>query len=562
MSKHMIIDGKKVEFEQEKNILEVVRKAGIELPTFCYYSDLSVYGACRMCVVEDERGSVTASCSTQPRDGMEIKTNTTKLRKYRKMILELLLASHCQDCTTCEKTGKCHLQEFAHRFGIKDVRFPNHQRESIRDDSSPSIVRDNSKCILCGDCVRMCNEIQHVGAIDFARRGAEAEVMTAFNRPIAETECVNCGQCAAVCPTGAISIKNDIGKVWKAIDDKHVRVVAQVAPAVRVALGEEFGMESGTNVIGKTFAALRIMGFDEVYDTSFSADLTIMEETKEFLERMEKGNLPLFTSCCPAWIRYAQTKHPELLKHISTAKSPMQMFGSVMKAYFKEKDEQEQKRTVTVAIMPCTAKKYEASRGEFVRNGETDTDYVLTTQELSVMIKEHGIRFKTLEAESPDTPFAIYSGAGVIFGVTGGVTEAVIRRVAGDRSAKGLQDIEFIGVRGLQGVKVFDLPLGEKKLRIGVVNGLGNAEALIEKMQKQEIHLDFVEVMACPGGCIAGGGQPYGSHNKKNRRAGGLYQTDREQAVRASDQNPLMDVLYAGILKNREHELLHVHYKK
>lgn len=561
MSKYMMIDGKRVEFDQEKNILEVVRKSGIELPTFCYYSDLSVYGACRMCVVEDERGSITASCSTPPKDGMEIKTNTTKLRNYRRMILELLLAAHCQDCTTCEKTGKCHLQEFAHRYGVKRVRFPNSAKEKSVDKSSKSITRDNSKCILCGDCVRMCNEVQNVGAIDFAGRGSKVEVMPAFNRPIAETECVNCGQCAATCPTGAIAIKNDIGPVWDAIDDKQIRVVAQIAPAVRVALGEEFGLVSGTNVIGKIYAALRTMGFDEVYDTSFSADLTIMEETEEFMERLEAGRLPLFTSCCPAWVRYAETKHPELMSNISTAKSPMQMFGAVMKEHFKKRDAKEGKRTVTVAIMPCTAKKSEAARAEFVHNEVPDTDFVLTTHELSVMIKEYGIQFKSVPAESPDTPFAIHSGAGVIFGVTGGVTEAVIRKVVKDKSSKTLLDIEFLGVRGLEGVKEFTLPLSDRSLRIGVVSGLGNAEKLIQKIQNKEEHFDFVEVMACPGGCIAGGGQPYGTHNKKRRRAGGLYQADREQAVRCSDQNPLMDILYNGILKNREHELLHVEYK-
>lgn len=564
MSKYMIIDGNRVEFDDEKNILTLVRKAGIDLPTFCYYSDLSIYGACRMCVVEDEWGGILASCSTPPRDKMIVKTNTPKLHQHRKMILELLLAAHCRDCTVCEKNGKCRLQELAHRFGLKDIRFKNTSEEAPLDTSSKAIVREPSKCILCGDCVRMCNEIQNVGAIDFAHRGAKMVVTPAFGRDLADTNCVNCGQCAAVCPTGAIIVKSNLKDVWKALYDDSKRVVVQVAPAVRVALGEEFGLSAGENVMGKIVAALRRLGFDEIYDTSVSADLTVMEESKEFVKKLESGDTtyPLFTSCCPAWVSYAQTKHPELTKYVSSCKSPMEMFGTVIKEHFKSRDVMDNKTTISVAVMPCTAKKAEAAREEFTRNDIPDVDYVITTTELVKMIKEIGIQFNELESEATDMPFSLYSGAGVIFGVTGGVTEAVIRRVVEDKSQQVLKDIEFLGVRGLEGVKVCELPMGENVLKIGIVSGLGNAERLIEKIENGEEHFDFVEVMACPGGCISGAGQPFSHQPEKQQRAKGIYKADKVSQIKRSEENPLMMALYDGMLKHRTHELLHVEYRR
>ena len=563
MSKYMIIDGNRVEFDTEPNILTLVRKAGIDLPTFCYYSDLSIYGACRMCVVEDEWGDIIASCSTPPKDKMEVKTNTPKLHQHRKMILELLLAAHCRDCTVCDKNGKCRLQELAHRFGIQTVRFKNNTEEMELDTSSSSIIRDPGKCILCGDCVRMCNEVQNVGAIDFAHRGAKMVVSPAFNRKIADTNCVNCGQCAAVCPTGAITVKSDLKAVWKAIYNPKKRVVVQIAPAVRVALGEEFGLNAGEDVIGKIVAALRRLGFDAIFDTSIGADLTIMEESKELLKKLEQGDCeyPLFTSCCPGWIRYAETKHGELLPFISTCKSPMQMFGTVIKEHFKGLDETEDMETISVAVMPCTAKKYEAARDEFKRNGVPDVDYVLTTTEVVKMIKEIGIQFNELDPEAPDMPFSLYSGAGVIFGVTGGVTEAAVRRVVADKSPKALKDIEFLGLRGMEGVKVCELSLEDKTLRIAVVSGLANAESLIEKIISKEEHFDFVEVMACPGGCIAGAGQPFSHKPEKEERAKGMYRADKVSQIKRSEENPVMMSLYNGLLKHRSHDLLHVHYK-
>ena len=380
-AKYMIIDGLRAEFTDEKNILQVIRKVGIHIPTFCYYTDLSIYGACRMCVVEDERGNIIASCSTPPKDKMRIRTNTPKLHHHRKMILELLLASHCRDCTICEKNQKCQLQALARRFGLYRVRFQDTRPQYEIDDSSPAIIRDMNKCILCGDCVRMCNEIQHVGAIDFVHRGSNMLVSPAFNRKLSQTECVNCGQCAAVCPTGAISIKKSHAKVWQAIFDPKKRVIAQVAPAVRVALGEEFGMKPGENSIYKIYTALHMIGFDLAFDTSVSADITIVEETNELAEILSKNEerkYPLFTSCCPAWIKYVENKHPELLPYISTSKSPMQMFGAVLKEYYKPSDEECGLETFNVAIMPCTAKKMEAEREEFIRNGNPDIDAVLT----------------------------------------------------------------------------------------------------------------------------------------------------------------------------------------
>ena len=563
MAKYMIIDGLRAEFTDEKNILQVIRKVGINIPVFCYSSELSIFGACRMCVVEDERGNIIASCSTPPKDGMKIRTNTPKLHHHRKMILELLLASHCRDCSTCEKNMKCQLQALARRFGLYEVRFNNYRPEYEIDDSSPAVVRDMNKCILCGDCVRMCNEIQGVGAIDFVHRGSNMQVSPAFGRKLAETNCVNCGQCAAVCPTGAITVKKSHGKVWNAIFDPKKRVIAQVAPAVRVALGEEFGMKPGDNSIYKIYTALHMIGFDLAFDTSVSADMTIIEETNELaaiLASNEERKYPLFTSCCPAWIKYCETRHPELLPYISTSKSPMQMFGAVLKEYYKPSDEECGLETFNVAIMPCTAKKMEAEREEFVRNGKPDIDAVLTTKELAKMIRELGIQFNEIEPSAPDQPFSIRSGAGVIFGASGGVTEAALRRVA-ERSNTALTEIRYSGVRGLEGIKTFSAMIGEKEVHVAVVSGLANAEALIKLIESGEEHFDFVEVMACPTGCIGGAGQPEGFLSDKEARAAGLYTADKSALVKRSDENPVVQQLYeTGMLKDRAHELLHVHY--
>ena len=556
---YMTIDGRKVEFTDEPNVLSVIRNADIDIPTLCYHSELSVYGACRLCTVEDERGKTFASCSEPPRDGMVIYTNTPRLMKYRKMILELLLAAHCRDCTTCIKSGECQLQALAHRMGVTTVRFENTKEQYPLDFSSPSIVRDPNKCILCGDCVRMCDNVQSVNAIDFAYRGTKALVTPAFNKKIAETDCVNCGQCRVVCPTGAISINTNIEVIWDLLADKNTKVIAQIAPAVRVAVGDQFGLPRGENVMGKLVNVLHRLGFDEVYDTSYGADLTVIEESEELLERLASGeNLPLFTSCCPAWVKFCENRYPDLAKNLSTCRSPQQMFGAVIREYYKDPEKNGGKRIVSVSIMPCTAKKEEILRPESSTNGKQDIDYVLTTTELITMIRKSGIRFENLEIEASDMPFGIGSGAGVIFGVTGGVTEAVLRRLREGHNRVEMDKIKFSGVRGEEGLKEVEFDYNGRTIHAAVVSGLGNADALMKKIQKGEVHYDFVEVMACRRGCIMGGGQPTRAGDRtKFLRAKGLYNADNTTIIKKSDENPLVLELYNGLLKGKEHHLLH-----
>ncbi|MDD3403201.1 MAG: [FeFe] hydrogenase, group A [Hespellia sp.] len=555
---YMIINNRRYEFTDEKNVLSVIRKAGIDLPTFCYHSELSTYGACRMCVVEDERGKVFASCSETPRDGMKIYTNTPRLQHHRKMILELLLAAHCRDCTTCRKNGVCTLQKLALQLGIHEIRFENNKPMLPLDTSSDCIVRDPNKCILCGDCVRTCDEIQGIGILDFAFRGSKMQVTPAFNKNLSETDCVGCGQCRVVCPTGAITIQENVTQVWNLLADKNVRVVAEIAPAVRVAIGDKFNIPKGENTIGKLVAALRRIGFDEIYDTNFGADLTVMEESKELVERIESGeNLPLFTSCCPGWVKFCENKYPDLAGHISTCRSPQQMFGAVLKEEARENRE-DTRKTVLVSIMPCTAKKGEIKRPEHFTDGEQDVDYVLTTNEVTRMIKEEGIDLKMVEPEAMDMPFGISSGAGAIFGVTGGVTEAVLRRLLNSNKADVLQDISFTGIRGAEGIKEASVMLGEREVKIAVVNGLANAGRVMDRIRAGKADYDFVEVMACKRGCIAGGGQPVpiGPRTKK-ARMDGIYKVDRTAQIKLSNENPIIMTLYDGLLKGREHKLLH-----
>ncbi len=556
------IDGRKVEFTDEKNLLTVIRKAGIDIPTLCYHSELSTFGACRLCTVEDDRGRTFASCSEEPRDGMVIYTNTGKLKKYRKLIIELLLASHCRDCTTCVKSGDCNLQTLAHRFGVTSVRYSNYREQKPLDFSSPSIVRDPNKCILCGNCVRVCNELQGVGALDFAFRGSEAMVMPAFDKEIAATDCVNCGQCQIFCPTGAISIRHNREAVWEALADPDVRVVAQVAPAVRVAVGSAFGLPKGKSVMGKIVNVLHRIGFDEVYDTTFSADMTIMEESAEFLNRLKTGEkLPLLTSCCPAWVKFVGDQFPEYKEHVSTCRSPQGMMSAVTKEWFRDPaNNPEGKKTVMVSFMPCTAKKMEAKRPNSFTHGEQDTDYVITTTELIDMIRMTGIEFAELEPESSDIPFGFGSGGGVIFGVTGGVTEAVIRRLVPGHDKETLEAIAECGVRDGGFIREFSIPYEGIDLNICVVSGLANARAVMEQVKSGEKNYHLIEVMACRRGCIMGGGQPrLAGDRTKAARTEGIYRADNVAVIKKSDENPMIMSLYEGFLKGKEHELLHNH---
>ena len=555
----MTIDGQSIEFTDEPNVLSVIRKAGIDIPTLCYHSELSIYGACRLCTVENDRGKTFASCSEKPKDGMVIYTNTPRLMRYRKLILELLLAAHCRDCTTCIKSGECHLQELAHRMGVHEIRFENVREQQPIDTSSHAIIRDPNKCILCGDCVRMCDNVQNINAIDFAYRGTDAQVMPAFNKKIAETDCVGCGQCRVVCPTGAISIHTNIDVVWEALADKNTKVIAQIAPAVRVAIGDHFGYAKGENVMGKLVGVLHRLGFEEVYDTSYGADLTVVEESKEFIERFTSGQkMPLFTSCCPAWVKYCETKYPEFVPNLSTCRSPQQMFGAVVREYYKDPEKNEGKKIVSVSIMPCTAKKEEILRPESFTNGKQDVDYVLTTTEVVRMIRKSGIVFDKVEIEAADVPFGIGSGSGVIFGVTGGVTEAVLRRLQQGHSRVDMEAIKKSGVRGDEGIKTLTYDYNGREIRAAVVNGLANADKLLQQIKNHEVEYDFVEVMACRRGCIMGGGQPVNAGPRTRKaRMKGLYDTDVNTQIKKSNENPMILSLYDSLLKGKEHELLH-----
>lgn len=555
----MIIDGIRVEFTDENNVLTVIRNAGIDLPTLCYVSELSVYGACRLCTVKDEEGRYFASCTVRPRDGMNIQTNTPELRKYRRTLLELLLASHDRDCTVCNKNGDCHLQNLAERIGVRNIRFKSVQEHHEVDTSSNCIVRTPSKCILCGDCVRMCDNIQAVDALDFAGKGVATLVTPAYNRRLADTDCVGCGQCRVVCPTGAISIKSTVDEVWNALADPKNKVVAQVAPAVRTAIGDRFGFPSGKNVMNRLVTVMHRLGFEEVYDTAFGADLTVTEESRELQQRLASGErLPLFTSCCPAWVRFCEKKHPDFVPNLSTCRSPMQMFGAVLRAWDRQKPDEQGRRLVSVAIMPCTAKKDEILRPESCTHGRQDVDFVLTTEELIGMIQSYGLTLNGADKDAADMPFGITSGAGLIFGASGGVTEAVLRNFIAGHNRQEIDALKRVGVREENGIREFTFHHEGRDIRAAVVSGLRNADMVLNAIREGGKSYDFVEFMACSGGCIMGGGQPISSTGSPFRaRRDSLYETDINMQIKKTSENPLLDTLYATLLKGREHELLH-----
>lgn len=563
--KFVLIEGKKVAIEGEKNVLELVRKAGYNIVTFCYQPELAAFGACRMCLVEVD-GKVVTSCTVPPKDGMQIRVHTDQVRKLRRINLELMLASGNHDCTLCGKSGNCKLQKLAKDMGVTQIRFKKKKVDSARDVTAPALVRDPSKCILCGNCVRICNEVQGIGAIDFAYRGYKAKIASAFDTNMCDNkECVSCGQCARVCPTGALMPNPaEVEEVYKAINHPTKKVAVHIAPAVRVGLGEVFGIKPGVSVDGKIAAALRMLGFDYVYDTSFAADLTIVEEATEFLHRFtHKDRLPQLTSCCPAWVSYVEKFAPEFVPNLSSARSPMQMMGPVLKADFEQRGGKRED-LIVVAIMPCSAKKMEAKLDKFQVNDNPDTDHVVTTVSLANMIKAAGIDFANLPDEEFDTPFGAKTGAGVIFGASGGVMEAALRYAAAELDPKAGK-LKFDVLRESTQFKEVTVEIAGVKIRVAVTSGLKNAQKLLDDVKAGKAHYDFIEVMSCPGGCVAGAGQPqYEGWAIRKERAQGLYADDARLEYKSQDNKAVM-ALYGTVLDkiggHKAHELLHTHYK-
>ena len=564
------INGKPVEVQEGKTILEAARENNIHIPTLCYLKDLNQIGACRMCLVEIKGArALQAACVYPVSEGLEIYTNSAKVRNARKATLELILSNHERKCLTCIRNRNCELQKLCDELGIEDIRYEGKNIEYELDTSSPSLVRDNNKCILCRRCVAACKN-QGISVIDCVERGFNTHIAPYFEKPINDAACIYCGQCIVACPVGALYEKNDIPQVNDAIDDSEKHVVVQVAPAVRAALGEEFGLPIGTPVTGKMVAALKRLGFDKVFDTDTGADLTIMEEGTEFIERFTKGeNLPIITSCSPGWVKYCEHNYPEFLPNLSTCKSPMEMFGAVIKSYYAEKGGINKDKIFSVAVMPCTSKKFEASRSEHTTSGGRDIDVSLTTRELARMIKQAGIDFVNLPDEQFDTPFGEATGAGVIFGTTGGVMEAAIRTVYEILEKKPLDDLDVKAVRGLDGVKEATLKIAGKDVKVAIVHGTKNAKTILEKIKNGEKY-DFIEIMACPGGCIHGGGQPIvdarvkADVDVKAKRAEALYSEDRNAKMRKSHENPVIIKLYEEFFGepcgHKSHELLHTHY--
>jgi len=571
---NLTINGMPIQVEEGTSILDAAKKTNIKIPTLCYNPDLPPWAACGICIVRMEGSpKMVRACTTPIAEGMKVITHDPEIIQVRRTVVELILSNHPNDCLQCPRNGNCELQKLAAEFGIREVPFKNIVKDIPIDDSNPSIVLNPEKCVRCGRCVKVCQDMQNVWAIEFLGRGINGRIASAADVPLGESPCIKCGQCAAHCPVGAIYERDDTRKVWAALQNKDIHPVVQIAPAVRVALGEEFGLEPGTIITKKIYAALRRLGFKTVFDTNFAADLTIMEEGSELVKRLTegKGEIPLITTCCPAWVDYLEKYYPEMIPHFSTAKSPQQMMGAMIKTYWAQKAGIDPAKVFSVSIMPCTAKKWETSRNEDMNSsGYQDVDVSITTRELARMIKQAGIDILNLPDEDADSPLGPYTGAGTIFGATGGVMEAAVRTAYYLVTKKELGDVNLKAARGLKGVKEAEVDMGGTKIRIAVAHQMGNIAAVLDKIKEakaagKETPYHFVEVMACRGGCIAGGGQPYGCTDEvRSKRIAGIYTDDEKSTYRCSHQNPFIKQVYDEFLGepngHKAHKLLHTHY--
>ena len=569
---NITIDNQKISVPEGTTILQAAKQAGIDIPTLCFLKDINEIGDCRMCIVkvEGRRGFAT-SCIQKVEEGMIVRTNTPEIMEARHVILDLIISNHDKDCLTCSRMGNCELQQLAKKFNIQSIEFKGDREEYSIDDLSPAIVRDPNKCILCRRCVAVCKNVQKIGAIDCANRGFESNISTSYGKSLSETTCVNCGQCIQACPTAALHEKENIDDVWAKLKDPDTYVVVQTAPAVRVALGEEFDMPIGTNVTGKMVTALKRLGFDKVFDTNTGADFTIMEEAYEFVERFkENSNLPMMTSCCPGWIRYIEMNYPDMLPHLSSCKSPHEMLGSLIKSYYAKRENIDPKKICVVSVMPCIAKKYESQRKELANAGLLDVDCVITTRELARMIKYANIRFDNLEDSGFDNPLGDSTGAAAIFGTTGGVMEAALRTAQDTLTGNDLDKIDFKAVRGEKGIKKATVNINGTDIKVVVASGLGNAQKIMEEIRSGEADYQFVEIMACPGGCVMGGGQPIKNStiraevDVRKLRADSLYSIDEKSILRKSHENPIIKNVYEEYLEMpgsyRAEKLLHTTY--
>ena len=568
------IDDKEIQVEEGTTILQAARQASIDIPTLCFLKDINENGDCRMCIVQvDGRRGFATSCIQKVEEGMVVKTHSKEVIEARKVILDLILSNHQRDCLTCTRNGNCELQNLAVKFNVTGIEYEGETNKHQIDDLSPSIVRDFNKCILCRRCVSVCKKVQEIGAIDCINRGFNSCISTVGDNSLNDVNCTFCGQCIEACPVGALREKDSIEEAWEKLKDPDTYVIVQTAPAVRVALGEEFGMPIGTNVTGKMVAALKRLGFDKVFDTNTGADFTIMEEGTEFIQRLnENYNLPMITSCSPGWVRYVEANYPENIKYLSSCKSPHEMFGALIKTYYAEKNNIDPEKIYVVSVMPCIAKKYERQRTELKNNGMYDVDCVLTTRELARMIKQANIEFSELENEEFDNPMGEATGAAAIFGVTGGVMEAALRTASEILSGEELEDIDFKQVRGEEGIRRAILKIGERDIKVVVANGLGNAKIIMEEIKSGKADYQFVEIMACPGGCIMGGGQPIKNSkiratvDVRKKRADAMYTIDEKSRIRKSHENPVLKQIYSEYIGvpggHKAHELFHTTYSK